>query len=86
MEKSISKKIVNTYNSKKVLEKFKESIEKFYLDTEDAFNAAADSLENEWKEYVSNLKELVLNCNINEIQSRISKAKEFKNFIQGITL
>lgn len=85
-KKSISKKIVNTYNSKKVLEKFKESIEKFYLDTEDAFNAAADSLENEWKEYVSNLKELVLNCNINEIQNRISKAKEFKNFIQGIPL
>lgn len=85
-EKSIAKKIVKEYDSNNALMKFKNSIEQFWTDTEVAFNVAADSLENGWKQYVNNLKEMISTYNVSEIQNRIRMAEEFKNFLQGIPL
>jgi transcriptional regulator with XRE-family HTH domain len=85
-EKSLSKKIVKEYDSNNSLMKFKDSIEQFWKETEIAFNAAADSLEKEWKQYVNNLKDMISTYNVNEIQNRIRMAEEFKNFLQGIPL
>jgi len=85
-EKSIAKKIVKEYDSNDSLMKFKNSIEQFWSETEVAFNSAADSLEKEWKDYVSNLKEMISTYNVSEIQNRIRMAEAFKNFLQGIPL
>jgi transcriptional regulator with XRE-family HTH domain len=85
-EKSIAKKIAKEYDANNCLMKFKSSIEQFWLETEIAFDAAADSLENEWKEYVNNLKKIVTTYDVNEIQNRIRMAEELKNFLLGIPL
>ncbi len=85
-EKSIAKKIVKEYDSNNCLMKFKGSIEQFWTETEVAFNAAADSLEKEWKEYVVNLNKIVSTYDVNEIQNRIRMAEEFKNFLLGMPL
>ncbi|NCD09432.1 MAG: helix-turn-helix domain-containing protein [Negativicutes bacterium] len=85
-EKSLAKKIVKEYDKNKCLNEFKTSIEQFWSETEVAFNAAADSLEVEWKQYVNNLEEMVSTYDINKIQHRIRMAEEFKNFLQGIPL
>ncbi|MDD4728834.1 MAG: 50S ribosome-binding GTPase [Dysgonamonadaceae bacterium] len=85
-EKSIAKKIIKEYDANNCMMKFKSSIEQFWAETEVAFNAAADSLENEWKEYVNNLKKMVSTYDVKEIQNRIRMAEEFKNFLLGIPL
>lgn len=85
-EKSLAKRIVKEYDKNKCLNEFKTSIEQFWSETEVAFNAAADSLENQWKEYANNLEEIVSTYDISEIQNRVRTAEEFKNLLQGIPL
>lgn len=85
-EKSVAKKIVKEYDKNNCLMKYKENIETYWSDTENAFIAAADSLENEWKQYVKNLREMLSTYNVREFQTRIEMAKEFKNFLAGIPL
>lgn len=85
-EKSIAKKIVKEYDNKNCLTKYREVIEKFWEDTEFAFNESADSLDREWKEYVANLEEVVSSYNIEEIKRKIQSAKDFISFLSGIPL
>lgn len=85
-EKNLAKRIVKAYDKNKCLNEFKISIEQFWSDTEVAFNAAADSLEKEWIEYVDNLEEVVSTYDISKLQHHIRMAEEFKNFLQGIPL
>ncbi len=85
-EKKVAEKIVNEYNSREFLEKYKEIIKQFWVDTEKAFNKGADYLEDEWKKYVENLKEMVNSYDIGEIQMKINEAERFKNFLSGIPL
>jgi len=85
-EKKLSKKIVKEYDSKNCLMKYKGSIEKFWDDTEKAFNKAANSLDVEWKQYVETLKEMLSTHDVHEINKKIRMAEEFKNFLSGIPL
>ncbi|MFW6029722.1 MAG: helix-turn-helix domain-containing protein [Halanaerobiales bacterium] len=85
-QKKIAKKIVKEYDKNNCLIKFKNNIETFWEDTENAFSAAANSLEKEWKDYVNNLKEMISTYDVDDIKNRIKRAKEFKNFIKGIPL
>ena len=85
-EKSLAKKIVKEYDSNNSLIKFNRNIEQFWAETELAFDAAADSLDKEWEQYVSNLRDMILSYNANEIKDRISAAENFKNFLLGIPL
>ena len=85
-EKRIAKKIVKEYESINCQAKFKSSIEQFWLDTERAFNSSADALDKEWESYVNELKEIVINHDVNKMQNIIKDAEKFKKFIVNIPL
>jgi len=85
-KKSIAKKIIKEYEKVDAKIKMNMELEKFWKETEIAFNHAADSLENEWKEYVKDLKEIVSTYSVSEIEEKVTIAENFKNFIQGIPL
>lgn len=85
-EKSIAKKIVAEYDKNNCLLKFKDVIDDYWKDTEIAFDASADKLESDWKNYVKDLSDLVNNYDIEEIQHKIELAKELKSFFENIPL
>lgn len=85
-KKGLAKKIVKVYNEKDALMKYKTNIESFWSDTQSAFNAAADNMEQEWKSYITNLQDLMNNYDIHDIKNRIIKAKEVKLFFDAIPL
>jgi GTPase SAR1 family protein len=85
-EEQLARKIVAEYHKSGCMNKFQDSIELFWAETEIAFNLAADALENEWKRYRENLKEMISTYNVGEIKSKIRNAEEFKNFLSGIPL
>ena len=85
-EKAIAKKIVSEYDKNNGLMKFKVVIEDYWKDTEDAFNAAADKLEEDWKRYVKELSDLIDNYDIEDIKNKLEIAKDVKRFFENIPL
>lgn len=83
-EEQVARKVVAEFNNSGCLKKIKENIESFWADTEIAFNLAADSLENEWKRYKENLREIISNYSESDLQDRIRRAEEFKRFLSQI--
>lgn len=60
--------------------KYRAIIEKYWEDTKVAFNAFADIFGKEWKECIVNLIKMIDNCDIEDIQSPIEKAKSLIYF------
>ncbi|NMI05788.1 helix-turn-helix domain-containing protein [Paenibacillus sp. SZ31] len=85
-DKSLAKKIVNEYDAKKALLKYKDVIEKYWDDTAEAFNQAADSLDDEWTAYLAQLQEIVESADIGDIERKIQAHKEYKLFLNEIPL
>ncbi|KLU64453.1 GTP-binding protein EngB [Desulfosporosinus acididurans] len=85
-EKSVAKKLVNAYDEQDALMRFKDCIETFWDQTEIAFSAAADSLENEWAGYVDNLSTMISEYDIEAIKHKIAVARSIKNFFEHIPL
>lgn len=85
-EKSVAKKIVKEYDTKKCLMKYNEVIQNYWKDTERAFNAGADKLDEQWKKYVVELEEMVISYDVKDIERRIDVANGFKHFLSGIPL
>ena len=85
-EKAVAKKIVSEYDKNNSLMKFKEVIEDYWNDTEGAFNAAADKLEEDWKRYVKELSDLINNYDIEDIKNKLEIAKDVKRFFENIPL
>lgn len=85
-EKSVSKKIVATIEENKVLDKFIDGIKNYWDETESAFNQAAQKLDEEWDAYVENLREIINEYDIHEIQNKIITLKNLAEFFNSIPL
>lgn len=85
-EKSLAKKLVKAYDEQGALSKYKDTITTFWRDTQIAFDASADNMEKEWKNYISNLQDMINNYDINDIKNRIGVAENVKDFFTNIPL
>ena len=85
-QKGIAKKLVKEYSKQNAFGQFATEIEKFWNDTESAFNAAADHLEAQWKEYVEGLNEMVNSSSIEDIKASILKAERLQSFLEEMPL
>lgn len=85
-EKSIAKKLVKAYEENEVLLKYNSSINNYWKDTNDAFDGASKKLEEEWDNYVANLKKLVNNYDMDSINENITTLKNVQSFFENIPL
>ena len=85
-EKSVAKKIVKAYNENKVCEKFCEGISDYWKKTEDAFDQAAQKLDEDWLNYVEKLRDTVNNYNIDEVKDNIVVLRNLMSFFENIPL
>ena len=85
-KKSLAKQIVKAYDKENALEKYKQILNKFWDDTQIAFDAAADNMEKEWQEKVANLRGLINNYDVDDLLRRIKAAGEMKGFFTDIPL
>lgn len=85
-KKSVAKKLVSACEGEKVLSKLMDSICKFWDDTQVAFDASADHLNEEWKKYVESLRELLNGYDVDELTAKIHSANEVQDFLAHIPL
>jgi transcriptional regulator with XRE-family HTH domain len=85
-QKSIAKKLVKEYSKQDAYGQFVSEIDKFWDETEVAFNSAADHLDEEWKNYVDDLNDMVSSYSIEEIEQSIIKANRLKTFFVEMPL
>lgn len=85
-KKSVAKKIVKEYSKQAAIDKFTHEIDKFWKDTETAFDTAADYLEQEWQKYVADLDEKVHNANKDTIVQDIANIEQLYMFYHRLPL
>ena len=85
-EKSVAKKIVAAFDENDFNGKFREGINKYWDQTETAFDKAAAKLDEEWNTYVTNLRETINSYDINDIQHRIAILRNLSDFFENIPL
>jgi GTP-binding protein EngB required for normal cell division/DNA-binding XRE family transcriptional regulator len=85
-EQSIAKKIVEAYEKEDVNGKFLKGIDKYWGDTEKAFNHAASDLENEWLRYVEDLRQTVDSYDMDDLQLNLSTLRTIEDFFENIPL
>lgn len=85
-EKSVAKKIVESYEKENVLEKIKESYTKHWDDTKEAFEKSSLKLEEEWKKYVEELREMLNIYDEDKINEKINELENMKSFFANIPL
>ena len=85
-KKKVAKKIYEAFDDEDALLKYFNCINKFWYDTEVAFNAASDNMENEWISYINDLKDKIHNFDIAKLEDYIEKAKVIKNLFNNIPL
>lgn len=85
-QKKVAKKIKDAYSNQNAFAKYNNHISSFWNDTRDAFDMAADNMETEWNEYITNLKTKVNDFNIEELRAGIKLNEEMLDFFQHIPL
>ena len=85
-EKSVAKKLVKAYDENKVGEKFRKGITDYWKKTEDAFDQAAQKLDEEWSNYVEKLRVTVNNHDVEEIKENIVILRNLMSFFENIPL
>ena len=82
-QRSVARKIVDTFEKEKFAEKYQKSINEYWKKTSDAFDAAAEKLEQDWNNYINNLKEVINSHDINDIQNKIEILKNIIRFFEN---
>ena len=85
-EKSVAKKLVSAFEEKGVSDKYRQAIREYWEQTENAFDQAAEQLDQKWNGYVEQLQNTVDSYDIEQIESSISAAKNIQNFFENIPL
>ena len=85
-KKRVAKKLKNAYEEQDALLKYNNCIDEFWEDTEVAFIAATEKMEEEWQTYVNDLREKLNNYNIEELKQCVSQAEKTKDFFGNIPL
>ena len=85
-EKNLAKKIVKFFDEEDVVGQFRVGIRAFWDETQNTFNQASNTLDKDWTNYVENLRNVVDEYDINEIQHKIATLKVLSNFFDNIPL
>lgn len=85
-EKSVAKKIVAAIEENNVAAEYRAGIGKYWDQTETAFDKAAAKLDEDWNQYVENLRQMISSYDINEIQNKITTLKFMLDFFDNIPL
>lgn len=83
-KKNIAKKIVNSCREEQVLEKIRNNISEYWIDTQIAFDKSADSLDEKWKIYLRDLKKKIKSYDVKKLNDDKADAEKMKNFFQKI--
>lgn len=87
-KKNIAKKIVEKYDEKGVLSTFVSQNNKFWSDTNDAFIKASKKLEDDFEDYISELKKEVYGSNDDDVKIKIAseenKIKAFDSLLEKL--
>ena len=84
-KKSFAKKFVASCTKDHIADKFLKEIKQYWNDTEVAFNAAADNMDKEWREYLNTLREQVSNADTTSIENKKSDAELMQKLIGSIS-
>lgn len=85
-EKSVAKKLAKAYDENNVVEKYRTEIKAYWEKTESAFDKATVKLEEEWDNYVSNLRSTVNEYDIDKINDNIVALQNLQSFFENIPL
>lgn len=85
-EKKIARKLIEAYEENRIVEKYQDAIDDYWEKTKDAFDEAADKLEEEWESYVKNLSDMVKEYDIEKIKQNIVSIKSIESFFEHIPL
>lgn len=83
-ENKTAKNIVKAYEDKHVVDMYRSSINAYWHDTENAFQKAAQNLEDEWNKYVNTLRKTIHKYDVEEIKSNIVKLQNIGEFFDHI--
>lgn len=83
-KKTVAKKIVKAYSSEGAFEKYSQSMNEYWNDTETAFNQAANNLETNYKEELAELNEKVNEYDIEKLEESVVRANSVLNFFEGM--
>lgn len=85
-QRRLSKKIIKFFENKKVLKQFLNGIDEYWQDTDKAFGKGADAVEEEFKAYISHLRELCADSTQSReaIEKILSTLRERKDFFTEI--
>lgn len=82
--KKVAKKIVESCQDERALDKLRTNVDKYWNDTLTAFNASADSLDAGWKKHIEDLREQLNNYDVDKILEMKAEAEMMRNFLQNI--
>ena len=85
-EKKVASQFIKTCEKNHVLDELFRSIEKYWDDTQKAFNAAADNLDKEWMEHLEKLRNHLANYDVESLKNAIEEAEEMRNFLSDVPL
>lgn len=85
-QKSIAKQLVSKFEKETLAEKYRNGIEAYWNQTSEAFELAAKALDEEWDQYVDNLRETLSSYDINDIEYRIAHLRNISSFFESIPL
>ena len=84
--KRTAKKFVSSFDENNFSENFRDGIREYWSQTQDAFDKATAKLEEEWKNYVSDLRRTINEYDIPEIKRKIANLKCLSDFFENIPL
>ena len=82
--KSVAKKLVKAFDEERVLDKLNRTTSKYWIDTQNAFEFAANNLDAEWKKQIEKLRAEINNYDINAINKMKEAIEDLRNFLQNI--
>ena len=85
-KKKAGKKLREAYSDQNALAKYNDIIDKFWKDTQDAFEKASDSMESEWVNYMNDMRDKLNNYDVEQLTACIEKGEEAKHFFENIPL
>ena len=85
-KKKVAKKLYEAYMEQNALAKYNDTIDKFWEDTQTAFETASDEMESQWSEYLNDMRDKLNNYDVEQLTACIEKGKEVKHFFENIPL
>lgn len=85
-EKNVAKRIVKVYEENNIGEKIRKEINNYWKKTENAFDEAAEKLDEKWNDYVNGLRNTLDNFDKDEIQKKIDTLNVLLKFLETVPM